>query len=158
MFIESGFVYCCLWVCPHHQKYLKRVHLRFVSQIFYLVSAFPMLPKQWFTVMNSSLLFVSVRYVPSFYNFSWALKYTDLTQGLYPTLIVILVGMQLSPVEYHSTQSTGIHFARDPAPVPPSMLQHVYRIGRESVSDADTQVPSVASMKISEEVKSLFVE
>ena len=77
-------------------------------------------------------------------------------QGLYPTLIVILIGMQMSPVEYHSTHSAGgMQFTRDPALVPPSMSQHVYRIGRESVSDSETHVSSAVFMKISDEEKSL---
>ena len=79
-------------------------------------------------------------------------------QGLYPTLIVILVGMQKSPVEYHSTHSTGMQFTRNPALVPPSMQQHVYRISREFVSDSDTQVPSAVFMEISDHKKGLSVE
>ena len=128
------------------------------SQIFYLISAFGVLPEPGFTVMNAGLLFVSVRWVPSFYIFSWVLKYTDLTQGLYPTLIVILVCMQMSPVEYHSTHSTGIQFTRDQGVVPPNVSQHVYRISREYGSDSDTQVPSAVFMKISDQEKSLSVE
>ena len=65
--------------------------------------------------------------------------------------------MQMSPVEYHSTHSTEMQFASGPAPVPPSMPQHVYKIGREYVSDSDTQVPSMVFMKISDEEKSLSV-
>ena len=117
-----------------------------------------MLPETGHTVLDSGLVFVSVRCVPSFYNFSWVLTYTDLTQGLYPTLIVILVSMQMSPVEYHSTHSTGMQFTRDQALVQaPTMPQHVYRIGREYVSDSDTQVSSVVFMNISDEEKSLSV-
>ena len=76
-----------------------------------------------------------------------------MTQGLYPTLIIILVGMQMSPIEYHSTHSTEMQFARDPALVLPSKPQHVYMIDREYVSDSDTQVPSTVFMKISDEGK-----
>ena len=72
-------------------------------------------------------------------------------QGLYPTLIAILVGMQISPVEYHSTHSTGIQLTTNPALVPPSMQQHVYRISRKFVSDSDTQVPSAVFTEISDE-------
>ena len=38
-----------------------------------------------------------------------------------------------------------------------SMPQHAYRIGREYVSDSETQVPSAVFMKISVEEKSLSV-
>ena len=85
-------------------------------------------------------------------------KYTDLTQGLYPTLIVILVSIQMSPVEYHSTHSTGMQFTRNPAPVPPSMSQHVYKVGREYVSDSDSQVQSAVFMEISDAKMSLSME
>ena len=128
-----------------------------LSQIFFLISAFGVLPEPGFTVMNAGLLFVAVRCVPSFYKFSWGLKYTDSTQGSYPTLIIILVSMQMSPVEYHSTHSSGMQFTRDPGLVPPSIPQHVYRIGREYVSDSDTQVPSTVFMNISDEEKNLSV-
>ena len=126
-----------------------------LSQILYLISAFGVLSETGHAVLDSGLVFVSVRCVPSFYKFSWVLKYTDLTQGLYPTLIVILVSTQMSPVEYHSTHSTGMQFTRDQALVQaPSMPQHVCRIGREYVSDSDTQVSSVVFMNISDEEKS----
>ena len=64
----------------------------------------------------------------------------------------------MSPVEYHSTHSTGMQFTRNPAPVPPRMTQHIYRVGPEYVSDSDTQVPSAVFMEISDEEKSLSVD
>ncbi|KAI0273921.1 hypothetical protein BGY98DRAFT_997854 [Russula aff. rugulosa BPL654] len=106
LLIESGFVYCCLW-------------------ILYLISAFRVFPEPGFIVMDSVLLFAS---------------------GSYPTLIVILVCIQKSPVDYHSTYSTGMQFAN-----PPSLNSNrpghkkprqVYTIRREYVNDSDTQVPS----------------
>ena len=142
---------------PPPEAFAKGFTFVALSQIFYLISAFGVLPGIAFAVMDAVLVFFSVRCVSSFYKFSWALKYTDLTQGLYPTLIVILVGMQRSPVEYYSTHSTGIQFTSDPALVPPSIPQHVYKIGREYVSDSDTQVPSTVFMKVSSEEKSLSV-
>ncbi|KAF8266937.1 hypothetical protein EI94DRAFT_1802332 [Lactarius quietus] len=117
LLIESGFVYCCLW-------------------ILYLISAFRVLPEPGFTVMDAVLLFAS---------------------GLYPTLIVILVCMQKSPVEYYSTYSTGMQFTSGPAlgPTRAGMPRHVYTIRREYASDSDTQVPSTMFIKTSDEEKSL---
>ncbi|KAH8993736.1 hypothetical protein EDB92DRAFT_1944426 [Lactarius akahatsu] len=94
LLIESGFIYCCLW-------------------ILYLISAFNLIPSPGFPVMNHVLLFVS---------------------GLYPTLIIILVAMQKSPVEYYSTHSTGMQFARGPAIRSPNAGDrsgYVYTIRRE---------------------------
>ncbi|KAI9439087.1 hypothetical protein H4582DRAFT_2075746 [Lactarius indigo] len=83
--------------------------------IVYLISAFDLIPAPGFTVMDDVLLFVS---------------------GLYPTLIIILVAMQKSPVEYYSTHSTGIQFARAPALRPPEMPPYVYTICRENAHDS----------------------
>ncbi|KAI9450400.1 hypothetical protein BJY52DRAFT_1356834 [Lactarius psammicola] len=106
--------------------------------ILYLISAFNVIPDPGFTVMDHVLVFVS---------------------GLYPTLIIILVAMQKSPVEHYSTYSTGMQFASGPALGPPSagvMSRHVYMIHREYASDSDTQVPStMVFMKTSDEEKSL---
>ncbi|KAI0259765.1 hypothetical protein BC834DRAFT_600802 [Gloeopeniophorella convolvens] len=107
LLIESGFVYCCLW-------------------ILYLISAFRVFPEPGFTIMDAVLLFAS---------------------GLYPTLIVILVCMQKSPVDYYSTYSTGIQFATVPVVDTQKasvvqQQQHIYSIRREYLSDSDTQVPS----------------
>ncbi|KAH9173222.1 hypothetical protein EDB89DRAFT_2228935 [Lactarius sanguifluus] len=110
LLIESGFIYCCLW-------------------IVYLISAFNVMPNPGFTVMNNVLLFVS---------------------GLYPTLIIILVAMQRSPVKYYATYSTGMQFARGPALAPPragDMSPYVYTICRENANDSDKQVPSEVLMK-----------
>ncbi|KAH9021761.1 hypothetical protein EDB84DRAFT_1619909 [Lactarius hengduanensis] len=74
------------------------------------------------TVMHNALLFVS---------------------GLYPTLIVILVAMQKSPVEDYSTYSTGIQFASAPALAPPSAgntPSFVYTIYHEHTNDSDERV------------------
>ncbi|KAH9026224.1 hypothetical protein EDB84DRAFT_1677720 [Lactarius hengduanensis] len=72
LLIESGFLYCCLW-------------------IVYLISALDVIPPPGFTVMDDILVFIS---------------------GLYPTLIIIFVAMQKSPVEHYSTYSTPMQFAR----------------------------------------------
>jgi len=117
LLIESGFIYCCFW-------------------IFYLISAFHVLPEPGFTVMDAVLLFVA---------------------GSYPTLIIILVGMQMSPVEYHSTNSTGMLSTNEPALGSSSMPQHVYTIRREFVNGSDTQVPSMEFTKSSDEEKNLSV-
>jgi len=78
----------------------------------------------------------------------WLLKpfFLALTQGSYPTLIVILICIQKSPVDYHSTYSTGMQFANPPS-LDSNRLGHmkprqVYTIRREYVNDSDTQVPS----------------
>ncbi|KAH9006705.1 hypothetical protein EDB83DRAFT_727525 [Lactarius deliciosus] len=63
--------------------------------IVYLISALDLIPVPGFAVMDNVLLFVS---------------------GLYPTFIIILVAMQKSPVQYYSTHSTGMQFAKGPAP------------------------------------------
>ena len=127
-----------------------------LSQILYLISGFGVLPETWFDVVAGIMLFVSVRCVPSFYKFSSVLKHTDLPQGLYPTLIVILVSIQMSPVEYHSTHSAGgMQFTKNPGLTQSSKSQHVYVIGREYASDSDTQVPSAVFTAISDEDKSL---
>jgi len=122
LLIESGFVYCCVW-------------------ILYLISAFWRVPDQGFTfiIMSSVVPFVA---------------------GVYPTLIVILVGMQQSPIENYSAYSAGMPFARASAPIPPRdggapRNVPVYTIGREYVSDSDMQVPSMEDTKISGEEKNL---
>ena len=78
----------------------------------------------------------------------WILKpfFLALTQGSYPTLIVILVCIQKSPVDYHSTCSTGMQFANPPS-LDSNRLGHmkprqVYTIRRDYVNDSDTQVSS----------------
>ena len=65
--------------------------------------------------------------------------------------------MQRSPIEYYSTHSTGMEFTSDPTIVPSNMQRHVYKIGREYVSDSDTQVPSAVFMVTSDEEKNLAV-
>ena len=84
---------------------------------------------------------------------------TDSTQGLYPTLIVILVSMQMSPVEHYSTRSVEMQFARVPALGPArSTPHHVVTIHREYTNDFDTQFPSTPHtvlMKSSDEENSL---
>ena len=45
-----------------------------LSQILYLISAFGVLSDTGLTVIGSGLVFVSVRCVPSLYNFFWVLK------------------------------------------------------------------------------------
>ncbi|KAH9014605.1 hypothetical protein EDB83DRAFT_2529292 [Lactarius deliciosus] len=110
LLIESGFIYCCLW-------------------ILYLISAFDLIPAPGFAVMNHVLLFVS---------------------GLYPTLIIILVAMQKSPVEYYSTHSTGMQFSSGPAIRSPSAgdrSRYVYTIRHEYASDSDTHIPSTDEEK-----------
>lgn len=119
LLIESGFVYCCLW-------------------ILYLISAFRVFPEPGFIVMDSVLLFVS---------------------GSYPTLIVILVCIQRSPVDHYSTCSTGMQFANasslDLNRRGHKMPRQVYTIRREYVNDSDTQVPSAMFSRTLDEEKGL---
>ncbi|KAH9032261.1 hypothetical protein EDB85DRAFT_1260656 [Lactarius pseudohatsudake] len=106
LLVESGFIYCCLWMV-------------------YLISAFDLIPAPGFTIMDGVLLFVS---------------------GLYPTLIIILVAMQKSPVEYYSTHSTGMQFARVPALRPPrvgDVPPYVYTICQENTNDSHKRAPSM---------------
>ncbi|KAH9052578.1 hypothetical protein EDB87DRAFT_1692111 [Lactarius vividus] len=94
-------------------------------QIVYLISALNWIPVPGFAVMDNVLLFVS---------------------GLYPTLIIILVAMQKSPVQYYSTHSTGMQFARGPVLGPlriGDMPPHAYTIFRENKKDSDKRVHSV---------------
>ncbi|KAH8981319.1 hypothetical protein EDB92DRAFT_1953202 [Lactarius akahatsu] len=103
--------------------------------IVYLISALDLMPDPGFAVMDNVLLFVS---------------------GLYPTLIIILVAMQKSPVQYYSTHSTGMQFARGPALGPlraGDMPPHVYMIFRENANDSDKLAHGV--METSDEEKSM---
>ncbi|KAH8979112.1 hypothetical protein EDB86DRAFT_3108221 [Lactarius hatsudake] len=113
LFIESGFIYCCLWVG-------------------YLISALDVIPG--FIVMEHVLFFSS---------------------GLYPTLIIILVAMQKSLIEY-STCSTRMQFATGPAlgqTRAGDMPRHLYPIRREYASSSDMHIPSMVFMKTSDEEK-----
>jgi len=82
-------------------------------------------PEPGFTVMDSILVFVA---------------------GSYPTLIIVLVCMQKSPVDHYSTYSNGMQFARTPTGQRPGhmMPRQVNGIRREHATrnDSDTQVPS----------------
>ncbi|KAH9026513.1 hypothetical protein EDB85DRAFT_169566 [Lactarius pseudohatsudake] len=103
--------------------------------IVYLISARDLIPVPGFAFMDDVLLFVS---------------------GLYPTLIIILVAMQKSPVQYYSTHSTGMQFTREAAPEPlraGDMPPHVYTIFRENANDSDKRSHGV--MESSDEEKSL---
>ncbi|KAH9010313.1 hypothetical protein EDB84DRAFT_1570593 [Lactarius hengduanensis] len=115
LLIESGFIYCRLW-------------------IVYLISALRVIPPPAFVIMNHVLVFAS---------------------GLYPTLIIIFVAMQKSPIEYYSI---GMQFARGAALGPPKvgdMPRHVYPIRHEYASDSDTHVPSTVFVETSDEEKCL---
>lgn len=89
-----------------------------------------------FVVMDAVLLFIS---------------------GIYPTVIVILVGMQKSPVEHYSIYSTRMQFSNGSAFKPPtdgSTTRPVFTIHHEYTSDSDTQIPSSVFVKTSDEEKS----
>ena len=65
----------------------------------------------------------------------------------------------MSPVEHYSIHSPEMQFKRGPTLGPPragSMTQHVVTIQREYTSDYDTETPSSAFMKTSDEEKNLL--
>ncbi|KAF8266783.1 hypothetical protein EI94DRAFT_133400 [Lactarius quietus] len=101
--------------------------------IFYMISLFGVLPNPGFTLMA-------------------------LVSGLYPTLIIILVSVQMSPVEHYLTHSTGMRFASGPALGPStdgSMPRPVVSIHHEYTIDFDTQIPSTV-IKASDVQQSLL--
>ncbi|KAN0129144.1 hypothetical protein V8E53_013015 [Lactarius tabidus] len=100
--------------------------------ILYVISAFQVLSGLGFIVMDAILLFIS---------------------GLYPTLIVILVAMQKSPVEHCSTHSTGEQLPAFGPSKDSNMLRPAFTIHREYASDSDTRIPASVFMKTSDEEK-----
>ena len=82
--------------------------------------------------------------------------WNDLTQGLNPTLIIILVATQISTVEHYSIHSTEMQSTHVPTLGPlgdSSVSQHVLVIQREYASDSAIQVSTIVSMKSSDEEK-----
>jgi sterol desaturase/sphingolipid hydroxylase (fatty acid hydroxylase superfamily) len=59
LLIESGFIYCCIWVCPTSTL---AEGLTALLQIFYLISAFGVLPQPDFII----IVFISVSTVHMF--------------------------------------------------------------------------------------------
>ncbi|KAH9012370.1 hypothetical protein EDB84DRAFT_961492 [Lactarius hengduanensis] len=102
--------------------------------IIYFISAFGVIPEPGFSVMDGIVLYAS---------------------GSYPTLIIILVAMQKSPIEHYSTHSTRMQFASGPALGPTRASDIVYTIRREYASDFDTHISSMAFMKTADEEKGL---
>ncbi|KAN0129157.1 hypothetical protein V8E53_013028 [Lactarius tabidus] len=74
--------------------------------------------------------------------------------GLYPTLIIILVAMQRSPVDHCSTHSTGVQLPAFGSPRDSNVLRPVFMIHHEYASDSDTRISSSVFMKTSDEEKS----
>jgi len=78
-----------------------------------------------------------------------ALPYPDFTimvfiSGLYPTVIIILVGMQMSPVEHYSSHSSGMRLSGGTAlrsAGDDTMIQHGVSIHREYTNDLHAQIP-----------------
>jgi len=80
-----------------------------------------------------------------------------LFSGLYPTLIIILVSKQMSPVDHYSIHRTDMQFTSVPAPGSPTdggVPEHVLTIRRDYTSDSQT--PSTVYMKPSDEERSLL--
>ena len=113
-------------------------------QILYLISAFGLIHDPGFTAMSfvsvSTTHFSSTHFAP--------VPNTDISsQGLYSTLIIILVGMKMSPVEHFSTHSARMPFARGSTfgrPSESSIPPPVFTIHREYVTDFESQIPSTA--------------
>ena len=113
-------------------------------QILYLMSAFDLIHDPGFTAM--AFVSVSTAHFSSIH-FSLVLNTDLLSQGLYSTLIIILVGMKMSPVEHFSTHSDRMPFARGSAfgrPSESSVPPPVFTIHREYVTDFESQIPSTA--------------
>jgi len=68
MLVESGFVYCCIWVRPLFAVFFflnfSETHPWADKQVLYLISTYRILPDPWFAVMNASLVYFSVRSTP----------------------------------------------------------------------------------------------
>jgi len=101
--------------------------------IIYCISTFGVIPSPSFTL----IVFVS---------------------GLYPTLIIILISKQMSPVDHYSTHSNEMHFTGVSALEPPRDHGGVPRdqltICPDAISNPEIQFPSTASMKSSDEERS----
>jgi hypothetical protein len=112
LLIESGFIYCCIWV-------------------IYTISAFGVFLDPGFTFMAG-------------------------VAGLYPTIIIILIGTQMSPVEHYSTHSAEMQLTRVSALGSPSysnISRPVITIQHEYASDSDAQVPSIVFTKSADDEK-----
>ncbi|KAH9058108.1 hypothetical protein EDB87DRAFT_952161 [Lactarius vividus] len=101
-----------------------------IPWILYVISAFGVIPEPGLTVIGDVLVFIS---------------------GLYPTLIIILVAVQKSPVEHYSTHSTGMQFATGPALGPPRAGGDKPRHVHTRVHKPNAQGPSVAATMTSED-------
>jgi hypothetical protein len=155
LLVESGFVYCCVWVCiivaESESTYVCGRDSRFtiLIQILYPISAFEILPEPGPIVIQSLLLFVVVSQSTRA-TVQWPdTESSPLAQGSYPTLIVILVCIQKSPVDYYSTYSTRMQFTASPSfgsnKLGRMMPQRVLAIRRESVTDSQVRSATLAS-------------
>jgi hypothetical protein len=117
LLIESGFIYCCIW-------------------ILYVISAFQGLSDIGFVVIDSVLL-------------------CQFISGLYPTLIVVLVAVQRSPVEHCSNHSTRVQLPTFGPRRDSNGLRPVFTIHREFASYSDMRIPSSVFMETSDEEKTL---
>ena len=57
LLIESGFIYCCIWVCA---PFILADGFAELFQILYVISAFQVMSNLGFIVMDAVLLFISV--------------------------------------------------------------------------------------------------
>jgi hypothetical protein len=68
MLVESGFVYCCIWVRRFSLFFFflnfSETHPWADKQVLYLISTYRIFPDPWFAVMNASLVYFSVRSTP----------------------------------------------------------------------------------------------
>jgi hypothetical protein len=121
LLVESGFVYCCLWVRITASESTRMCWRRITTslQILYMVSAYDVFPYQGFTVMDSSMFLVAVSQRAGAPRVPPDTESPPRLQGAYPTLIVVLVCMQKSPVDHYSVHcSTRMQFVANSPNLP----------------------------------------
>jgi hypothetical protein len=122
MLVESGFVYCCIWVRHLFVLFFSIFFPKLIrclgdTQVLYLISTYRVLPDPWFAVLNASLVYISVR-KPHFPRPKYFLMTRWLAvchgQGLYPTVIIIFVVLRKSPTYTITKQHASMHFSDRP--------------------------------------------
>lgn len=123
MLVESGFVYCCIWVRTNLSFFLFYLFpklIRWDAQVLYLISTYRVLPDPWFAVMNASLVYFSVRKPPLLHRLN-VFSFTEPLvgsffhgQGLYPTVVFIFVVLRKSPTHTITKQHASAHFSDRP--------------------------------------------
>jgi hypothetical protein len=107
---------------------------------------------EWFTALSQALYTISTFGVfldPGF-------TFMAGVSGLYPTIIIILIGTQMSPVQHCSAYLAEMQLAHVSALGSSrysDASRPVIRIQHEYASDSDIRVPSIVSMKSSDAEK-----